>query len=109
MSNLTQPALIVQALIRAVKNILERRRIIAQLGGLDDHMLHDIGITRQDVASVLAEPLFGDPLKKLAERARATKLAGRAAHLDHLVAEKGFVAASSTPASRNDAEPRRAA
>jgi uncharacterized protein YjiS (DUF1127 family) len=62
----------------AVKTAWERRRLIGQLGALDDHMLRDIGITRQDIVSVLAEPMFRDPSQKLAERADAARLGRRA-------------------------------
>ena len=68
----------------------ERRRIIGQLSGLDDHMLRDIGVTRQDVLSVLAEPIFQDPSVKLAERAREARRASRAARLDGRAFTRGF-------------------
>jgi len=50
---------------RAVRN----RRAAAALGGLDDHMLADIGITRSDVRDAYAEPLWHDPTDVLAGRA----------------------------------------
>ena len=64
--------------LTAVKTAWERRRLIGRLGALDDHMLRDIGITRQDIVSVLAEPMFRDPSQKLAERADAARMARRA-------------------------------
>lgn len=110
MSTHAKPVLSIRSLLLAVRNAWENRRVVGQLGGLDDHMLRDIGITRQDVASVLAEPLFRDPSQKLAERARATRVASRASAHDFLMAEKALeVAASSAAASRHRAEPRRAA
>ncbi len=69
---------------RAVRSVValatawERRRIVGQLGALDDHMLNDIGITRQDVLSVLAEPLYRDPSEQLAARASDARRAKRA-------------------------------
>lgn len=66
-----------------------RRRAVGRLGALDDHMLADIGITRQDVLSVLAEPLFVDPSMKLAERALETRLARHAALRD-LMSDEPF-------------------
>ncbi|WP_131113629.1 DUF1127 domain-containing protein [Lichenihabitans psoromatis] len=63
---------------KALRAILERRRVVGQLSSLDDYMLRDIGITRFDVASVLAEPLYRDPSKRLAERAHETRRAHRA-------------------------------
>ncbi len=68
--------------LRALHAAWERRQLVGQLGALDDHMLRDIGITRQDVLSVLAEPMFRDPSQKLAERARDVRQANRAAALD---------------------------
>ena len=64
--------------VLSLKTVWQRRRVIGQLGALDDHMLRDIGITRQDVLSVMAEPLYRDPSEKLAERAHETRSANRA-------------------------------
>ena len=55
----------------------QRRRLVGRLGALDDHLLADMGITRYDVMSVLAEPLLVDPSEKLAERALESRRARR--------------------------------
>ena len=66
----------------ALKTGWERRRMIGQLGALDDHMLRDIGITRQDIISSLAEPMFRDPTVQLAARALDARQARRARALE---------------------------
>ena len=66
----------------ALSRAWSRRRMVGRLGALDDHMLADIGITRQDVLSVLAEPLFVDVSEKLAQRADETRHARHAALRD---------------------------
>lgn len=68
--------------VRALKTVWERRRLIGQLGALDDYMLRDIGITRQDIVSLTAEPMFRDPTILLAARARDTREARRAFALE---------------------------
>ncbi len=65
----------------------QRRRLVGRLGELDDRLLADIGITRQDVASALAESIFVDPSEKLAARAHEAKLARRATARDIRAAE----------------------
>ena len=50
---------------RAMRN----RRVAANLAGLDDRMLADIGITRSDLRDAYAEPLWHDPTDVLAWRA----------------------------------------
>ena len=79
------------ALPRQARGLLrawKRRREIGQLGELGDHMLADIGLTRQDLASALAEPLFVDASEVLAERARATHAGQRASALEAIQAER---------------------
>ncbi len=49
--------------------VAEHRRCMAELAGLDDHTLKDIGLTRQDLRDVSALPLAADPSRLLAERA----------------------------------------
>jgi uncharacterized protein YjiS (DUF1127 family) len=56
---------------------VRRRRIVADLLALDDYMLRDIGVSRQDVESALAAPMYRDASWRLAERALASKTAGR--------------------------------
>ena len=62
-----------------LKRAWERRRVVGRLGLMDDHMLRDIGITRQDIHSVLAEPLHRDPTERLAARAAEMRAARRSA------------------------------
>lgn len=69
-------------LVVALKTGWESRRVLGQLGALDDHMLRDIGITRQDIASSLAEPMFRDPTMHLAARAMDARDARRAVALE---------------------------
>ena len=40
------------------------------MAGFDDHMLRDIGLTRSDIMSALADPLMSDPTGRLALQAR---------------------------------------
>ncbi|MDX7951030.1 DUF1127 domain-containing protein [Lichenihabitans sp. Uapishka_5] len=61
------------AAVRALGVALLRRRVLGQIGAMNDHMLRDIGLTRQDVWSVAADPLFRDPTLGLAARADATR------------------------------------
>ena len=59
----------------------EARRLLNQLGGLSDHELADIGISRSDVANAAASPVDADPSLVLV-RARRERLAGRDAIID---------------------------
>ncbi|WP_244616487.1 MULTISPECIES: DUF1127 domain-containing protein [Xanthobacteraceae] len=58
-----------------------RRRHLAQLGGFDDRMLRDIGLTRGDLRDASAGPLWQDPTAVLVvrsvERRAARRLATR--------------------------------
>ncbi len=63
---------------RALQAAWRRRRVMAELASLDDHVLRDMGITRQDVESVLADPMQGDPTLRLAARAREARWGRRA-------------------------------
>lgn len=58
--------------------IWEERREIERLGGLDDRMLADIGLTRHDLTSALAQPLYVDASEVLANRVREAYAARRA-------------------------------
>lgn len=69
-------------IIVALKTGWERRRLMGRLGMLDDYMLRDIGITRQDILSSLAEPMFRDPTIQLAARALEARKARRASARD---------------------------
>ncbi|MCW6509502.1 DUF1127 domain-containing protein [Lichenifustis flavocetrariae] len=63
---------------KLVGTILSRRLVMGQLGQMDDRMLKDIGLTRHDVWSAMAEPLFRDPTVGLVARARESRLATKA-------------------------------
>lgn len=80
----------VPALLRAARGGLRRlagiaralrnRWAVAELAGLDDRALRDMGITRVEVRSALARPLAVDPstallVRRVEERARARALA----------------------------------
>lgn len=64
----------------------QQRRQIGELGGLDDHMLADIGLTRHDLTSALAQPLFVDASEILASRVREAQAGRRASTLEALAA-----------------------
>jgi len=64
----------------ALARALERRQVMAELAGLDDHMLRDIGITRADLRDASTAGLGGDPTRVLVLRAterRTAMLLGR--------------------------------
>lgn len=76
---LVHPVAAVRAAMKAVIIALSRRRIMGELGQLDDRMLRDIGLTRNDVQSAMTEPLFRDPTIQLVARAHESRVASRAA------------------------------
>ena len=49
--------------------VFEHRRVMAQLGQMDERELADIGLTRQDLRDATALPLGADPSHTLAQRA----------------------------------------
>ena len=49
--------------------VWEHRRVLAQLGEMDDRSLADIGLTRQDLRDVTALPRGADPTRSLSRRA----------------------------------------
>jgi uncharacterized protein YjiS (DUF1127 family) len=49
--------------------VFEHRRVLAQLGSMDERELADIGLNRQDLRDVTALPLGVDPSRALAQRA----------------------------------------
>lgn len=59
--------------------VAEHRRILADLAGLDDRGLADIGLRRQDLRDVTALPLSTDPSAPLAQRARERERLARSA------------------------------
>ncbi|MBV9635787.1 MAG: DUF1127 domain-containing protein [Methylobacteriaceae bacterium] len=79
------------------------RRTVAMLSGLDDYLLRDIGLTRQDVASALAEPFFQDASWRLAERALEARECDRAQAREALREARLMRASSSVNSS--DARP----
>jgi uncharacterized protein YjiS (DUF1127 family) len=52
----------------AVARAVEARRQIAQMAGLSDAMLKDIGLARQDVQDAASLSPFADPTRLLAAR-----------------------------------------
>lgn len=52
---------------RAVKNWL-KRRMLRQVQDLDDHILKDIGLSREDVTQAVDLPLAYDPILELERR-----------------------------------------
>lgn len=54
-----------------------RRRHIAQLGGFDDRMLRDIGLTRGDLLDATSGPLWQDPTALLVVRSVERRAARR--------------------------------
>ncbi|NVO14231.1 MAG: DUF1127 domain-containing protein [Rhodoplanes sp.] len=66
--------------VRATRHLAEtmrHRRDAAMLGGFNDRMLSDIGLTRSDLADAYAEPLWRDPTALLAVRAGERRQARR--------------------------------
>ncbi len=63
------------AIMRAVlwpARVVTARRTLAQLAGLSEYELRDIGLSRQDLVDFTARPLDEDPTPHLA-RSRATR------------------------------------
>ena len=65
--------------VAGLRKAWSRRGIVGQLGMLDEHMLRDIGITRHDLLSVLAEPFYRDRSEILALRADEARRARQSA------------------------------
>lgn len=70
------------AWIRSIRMAWARRKILGELASLDEHLLRDMGITRQDLESVLADPGLEDPTLRLALRAREARYGRRASALE---------------------------
>jgi uncharacterized protein YjiS (DUF1127 family) len=51
------------------------RCAVAALDAVSDHMLADIGLTRNDICDVLAEPIWRDPTSLMRDRARGRRRA----------------------------------
>src|SRR3979409_1543686 len=58
-------ALVVRALLWPSR-VMEARRTMAQLTGMSDYELRDIGLSRQDLVDLTARPLDEDPTPHLA-------------------------------------------
>jgi uncharacterized protein YjiS (DUF1127 family) len=54
---------------------LKRRRLY-RLQQLDDYMLNDIGLLREEVNASLEQPLTVDPVQDLQQRARRRRVCG---------------------------------
>ncbi|SCW56929.1 DUF1127 domain-containing protein [Ancylobacter rudongensis] len=67
---------VVMGSIQFIKAVA-RRRHLAQLGGFDDRMLRDIGLTRGDVLDASSGPLWQDPTALLVVRAVERRAARR--------------------------------
>jgi uncharacterized protein YjiS (DUF1127 family) len=68
------------AIIRALlwpARVMAARRTLAQLAGLSEYELRDIGLSRQDLVDLTARPLDEDPTPHLA-RSRAARERTRA-------------------------------
>ncbi|MFG1302300.1 DUF1127 domain-containing protein [Xanthobacter sp. V3C-3] len=59
----------------SIGRALERRQVMAELAGLDDHMLRDIGITRADLRDASITRLHEDPTRVLVLRATERRAA----------------------------------
>jgi uncharacterized protein YjiS (DUF1127 family) len=68
--------------IAALWTLVKNRRAVSELLSLDDHMLHDIGVSRGDVSEVLAAP--GDASGHLAARVLRQRVEERARLRDRL-------------------------
>jgi uncharacterized protein YjiS (DUF1127 family) len=52
----------------AIRRAITGRRVLRELASFDDRMLRDIGLSRNDLRSAAAEPLYRDPTALLAGR-----------------------------------------
>lgn len=55
--------------IQSLLMCFQRRNMVNQLLGLDDHMLRDMGLSRSDVVDAASEPIWRDPSRLLKVRA----------------------------------------
>jgi uncharacterized protein YjiS (DUF1127 family) len=60
----TDSASVLDSIVRAFRALSNRRKILS-LSDLDDHMLHDLGLTRTDVQRALDLPFMQDPALEL--------------------------------------------
>lgn len=54
--------------VNGIRRAVEGRRMLRELALADDRMLKDMGLTRSDLRSAAAEPLYRDPTELLAGR-----------------------------------------
>jgi len=54
--------------VGAIGRVIAGRRVLRELASFDDRMLRDIGVSRHDLRSAAAEPLYRDPTALLAGR-----------------------------------------
>lgn len=54
--------------VGAIGRAITGRRVLRELASFDDRMLRDIGLSRNDLRSAAAEPLYRDPTALLAGR-----------------------------------------
>ncbi len=52
----------------AIGRAIAGRRVLRELASFDERMLRDIGLSRHDLRSAVAEPLYRDPTVLLAGR-----------------------------------------
>lgn len=71
--------LLIAALMGSIQFIkaVARRRHLSQLGGFDDRMLRDIGLTRGDLLDASSGPLWQDPTAVLVVRSVERRAARR--------------------------------
>ena len=59
--------------VGAIGQAIAGRRVLRELASFDDRMLRDIGVSRHDLRSAAAEPLYRDPTALLAGRVDETR------------------------------------
>ena len=64
--------------VSAIGRALSGRRVLRELASFDDRMLRDIGLSRSDLRSAAAEPLYRDPTALLAGRVDESRVGGTA-------------------------------
>jgi uncharacterized protein YjiS (DUF1127 family) len=62
--------------IAGIARIVQGRRAAAELTRLDDHILSDIGLTRDDVLAAFERPMVEDPTVHLASVVRERRASG---------------------------------
>ncbi len=78
---LSGPARAVRQIVRALRSVIDavvNRREVTRMLDLDDRMLKDIGLTRNDVLGALGRPLGEDPSVLLRRRSVENRARQRA-------------------------------